>query len=195
MWSYVPFSLFRGIRCHYVTRNSFGASCKKEDLFFSRTHHFFVRDRRDPSTQGSHPLFWAASALTLTSLLYRSSRHISVEHNKQSVEHNKQPTNVDWLGIADILLPSLEGSYKWLALYPLSIDDPHIWRGDGVWTRIRNLVGMVMRYVRRRKGGTRTTCGVDWRQNWKLDRPASLPSVWIRYEPMMRTSNDRESLR
>ena len=37
-----------------------------------------------------------------------------------------------------------------------------LWRGDGVWTRSRNLAGMVIgQYVTRRKGGKRTANGVD----------------------------------
>ena len=36
-------------------------------------------------------------------------------------------------------------------------------RGDGVWTRSRNLEGMVIVYVIRRKSGTRTTSGVNRR--------------------------------
>ena len=39
--------------------------------------------------------------------------------------------------------------------------DPHTRRGDGVWTRSRNLEGMVVTYVVRRKGATRTARGVD----------------------------------
>ena len=38
---------------------------------------------------------------------------------------------------------------------------PHPWCGDGVWTRSRDLEGMVIGYVMRRKGGTTTSSGVD----------------------------------
>ena len=37
----------------------------------------------------------------------------------------------------------------------------HPWRGVGVWTRRRNLGGMVIRCVIRRKAGTSTAIGVD----------------------------------
>ena len=40
------------------------------------------------------------------------------------------------------------------------VTDPHPWRGDGVWTRSRNLEGMVMGHLIR-KGGTRTASGID----------------------------------
>ena len=39
--------------------------------------------------------------------------------------------------------------------------DPHQWRGDGVWTRSRDLEGMVIGYVISTKGGARTTSGVE----------------------------------
>ena len=39
--------------------------------------------------------------------------------------------------------------------------DPHPWRGDRVQTQSRNLLGMVIGNVVRRKGGTRTASGVD----------------------------------
>ena len=41
------------------------------------------------------------------------------------------------------------------------IIDPHPWRGVGVWMRNRNLEGMVIGCVIRRKGGTKTASGVD----------------------------------
>ena len=39
--------------------------------------------------------------------------------------------------------------------------DPHPWRGDRVWTRSKNVERMVVGYVIRSKGGTRTASGVD----------------------------------
>ena len=39
--------------------------------------------------------------------------------------------------------------------------DPYPWRGDGGETRSRNLEGMVIGFVIRRKGGTREASGVD----------------------------------
>ena len=39
--------------------------------------------------------------------------------------------------------------------------DQNTWRGDGVWTRNINLEGLVIGYVIRRKGETRTASGVD----------------------------------
>ena len=42
--------------------------------------------------------------------------------------------------------------------------DPHPWRADELWTRRRNLEGVVTRYVVRKNGGTRATGEVDRRE-------------------------------
>ena len=45
---------------------------------------------------------------------------------------------------------------------------PHPRRGDGVWTRSRNLEGMVIGHVIRRKGETRTSKWGGSKTSWKL---------------------------